>query len=430
VVQVQELGHESGELFLVMEYLEGETVVALMKRLSEELRLLPWSVASYLAAQACAGLAAAHELTGADGQPLHLVHRDIAPDNIFITYEGQVKLLDFGIAKARDRLAHTRTGHVRGKAPYMSPEQILGEEIDHRSDLYSLGVVLHEISTGQRLFKGQNDLALAKAICEGPVPPPSRLRDGYPAALEQAVLCALARRREDRFASAKEMQAALEPFASGPSELAALMAELFGERIGLKAQLLAGLKESEAPSAVTRTLIHEVNQPVEPRLQLGPSPVRPLSVTLRWAGALALLLALGAAAIAGLSGRGPGPSSAPAAMRPPAQALPVDAPPAAPPPARVKLDVASIPPGARVSIDGREAGQAPLRLELPRGSTEVQLILELSGYEPLSWKLRPEVDTALQLSLVRRPPPPRPSASARPNPRPQKSPVRDFHRFD
>lgn len=422
VVQVQELGHEAGELFLVMEYLEGQTVVALMKRLSEEGRLLPLSLAAYIVAQACAGLGAAHELSDASGQPLHLVHRDVAPDNIFLTFEGQVKLLDFGIAKARDRLAHTRTGHVRGKAPYMSPEQILGEVIDHRSDLYSLGVVLHEISTGQRLFKGQNELALAKAICEAPVPLPSSRREDYPPALEQVVMRALARQREDRFGSAREMEAALGSGAGGAAELAALMRELFSERVGQSASsggpapiadpdasLLAGLAEGAEPGSATRPLIPAVEPP----------PERPRTRPLRWVLAAALTLALGAAATRLSSSRAPPPAEV--------EASPAQAPT---PPARVKLDVTSIPPGARVSMDGRDLGPAPLRVELPRGEREVELILELNGFEPLHWKLRPEVDTALQLSLVRRAPSPRPSAPARPGPRPQKSPVRDFHRFD
>jgi serine/threonine-protein kinase len=245
VVQVHELGTDGEELFLVMEYLEGESVGGLLRRLhSREEALDPW-LACHIVAEAAAGLHTAHELTNDAGEPLGLVHRDISPQNVFITYAGRIKLLDFGIAKVADRSVRTATGQLKGKFQYMSPEQCLGNPLDRRSDVWALGVLLYELTTVSQPFKRANELLTFKAICEDPLPRPSQSRPDYPACLDPIVVRALSRDPDLRFATAKDLRRELlaamrELEGSGEvgDSLAALMAREFGERRHEKHEML------------------------------------------------------------------------------------------------------------------------------------------------------------------------------------------------
>src|SRR4029453_1875254 len=153
VVQVFELGRENDDLFLAMEYLEGESASGLLRRLRTRGEGLPEVLAAHIVADACSGLHAAHELGDADGDPINLVHRDVSPQNVFVTYTGDVKVLDFGIATAADRIAQTEAGQVKGKFECMSPEQCMGKPLDRRADVFALGVLFWELSTGLRLFR-------------------------------------------------------------------------------------------------------------------------------------------------------------------------------------------------------------------------------------------------------------------------------------
>jgi serine/threonine-protein kinase len=206
---------------------------------------MPFGLAAYIIAEVCDGLHAAHELTDERGNRLDLVHRDVSPQNIFVTYGGDVKLLDFGVATAQYRLTQTASGEVKGKYAYMSPEQCRGEPLDKRSDIFSVGTVLYELTTQRRLFKRANELQVMKAICDEPIPRPSAEVDEYPACLEAICTRALARDRRERYATAEEMHndllAAMEQLGldGDPHEaLASKLARLFGDRIAEKHNLL------------------------------------------------------------------------------------------------------------------------------------------------------------------------------------------------
>ena len=174
LVEHLELGQVGTELFLVMEYLEGENLAGVMRRLIKRGERLDYALAAYIAAEAGLGLHAAHVLTDDCGKPLHVVHRDVSPSNIFVTFRGEVKVLDFGIATAAQRLTqHTATGELKGKLSYMSPEQCRGETLDARSDIFSLGIVLYELSLVKRLFKRDNEPLTLNAVCAGSIPLPS-----------------------------------------------------------------------------------------------------------------------------------------------------------------------------------------------------------------------------------------------------------------
>ena len=237
VCQVFDFGEADGAHYITMEYLSGAPLSRVRARLTESLtpqqdRLAPWAIAAVLAGVA-EGLHAAHELRGEDQEPLHVVHRDVSPQNIFLTYDGVGKVLDFGVASARNRLHKTTSGTVKGKHGYMAPEQLTALPIDRRTDVWALGVVLWEMLARRPLFRGRNESETLYAVVNGTVPPPSEVRDGVPPALEEVAMAALQREPEDRYASAREMGRALrralashgEPV--GPAEIAEWMQELF-----------------------------------------------------------------------------------------------------------------------------------------------------------------------------------------------------------
>lgn len=214
VVQTHEVGEVSGRYFIAMEYVPGADLERVMRILGAAGKRLPLEIALRVVSEVCAGLHFAHSRADAAGQALHIVHRDVTPANILISNDGSVKLTDFGVAKVLDSRSMARSGVFRGKFAYMSPEQCAGERLDARSDIFSLGIVLYEITLGRRPFQGENQFQILREISEGVSTPPRVIDPRYPVELEAIVLRALAHDREDRYPSALEMQADLEQFAA------------------------------------------------------------------------------------------------------------------------------------------------------------------------------------------------------------------------
>ncbi|MCC6994165.1 MAG: serine/threonine protein kinase [Deltaproteobacteria bacterium] len=252
IVQMYDIGVVDGAYFISMEYLHGEDVRTLIKALGSQHVQLPLEHALNIIIGAASGLHYAHDKKGFDGKPLGIVHRDVTPQNIFITYDGGVKLVDFGIAKASNRAQETRYGTLKGKIPYMSPEQAKSEVLDRRSDVFALGIMLYELTTRTRLFKGDSEFAILKQIVEGEVTPPSALHPDYPPELERIVLKALTKDRKQRYQSAEELQDDLETFARdrrlaiSPIALARFMERVFGKKIEAWREAQAGGKSLAA----------------------------------------------------------------------------------------------------------------------------------------------------------------------------------------
>jgi serine/threonine-protein kinase len=219
VVHTYKVGNESGRHFMAMEYLEGQPLHHALPRLRGPGRGLDLVLAARIAADALAGLAYVHDATSYDGTALGLVHRDVSPQNLFVTYDGQVKLVDFGIARLTAVVTAERTqpGFIKGKLGYLAPEQIDGEA-DRRSDLWSVGVVLWEAIAGERLFRGKTEAEKLRSVLSGGIPPLRALRADVPPALEQIVMCALQRQRAQRYANAAEMKSDLEAWLSTQAE--------------------------------------------------------------------------------------------------------------------------------------------------------------------------------------------------------------------
>jgi hypothetical protein len=260
-----EMGEQQGTLYLAMEWLDGPSLMRVLRPGREDLtecERIPIRprIAARIVADACAGLHAAHELVGDDGRPLAVVHRDVSPHNLLLTSTGEVKITDFGVAKALGKSHMTIAGQLKGKLAYMAPEQLTGGQIDRRCDVFALGCVLYEVTTGQRPFQGEHDPQVMAAIMMGRYEPPSAIVPSYPHELAIIVMRALANEAENRFASAEQMRQALERYlrGSGPQVGQVQVAALIQERCGAEVQARAAAIRGERPtydprSADTRT---------------------------------------------------------------------------------------------------------------------------------------------------------------------------------
>jgi serine/threonine-protein kinase len=217
VVQIFELGEEAGEFFIAMEHIDGLTLHRLAVAAWEQQRPLPLDVIARTLADVAVGLHAAHTLCDDDGKPLRLVHRDVSPDNLMVSKDGVTKVLDFGIAKGDLGGPQTKTGNLRGKIPFMPPEQIRGEPLDGRADLYALGVSAYWMLTGQRPFDRQSDWHTMQAIITEAAPPPSSLNSAVPAAVDALVLRLLDKDRDRRPATGRDVADELEALTSPAS---------------------------------------------------------------------------------------------------------------------------------------------------------------------------------------------------------------------
>lgn len=249
-VRTDEVGSEGDVSYIAMEYLVGETLAELLARARDSGTAVPAHVVAQIVARVADGLHYAHSLEREDGTSYELVHRDVSPENVMITYEGAVKVLDFGVAKIADHIA-TRTGLIKGKVAYMSPEQITGQRIDRRTDVYALGIVFHEAIGNHRLYTGLSAQEIAFRAFKDPPPLLSTLVKDVPRALEAIAGRALQRDPAKRFETADEMAAALHEWRATSStteatdDVARYMREVFGDRREKKLAILEACTRGE-----------------------------------------------------------------------------------------------------------------------------------------------------------------------------------------
>jgi eukaryotic-like serine/threonine-protein kinase len=237
VVDVYEVGEDGGLMWMAMQWVQGESLHAVIAEAGKR-RAIPPELAVRIIADAAAGLHAAHELKDHEQVLRGVVHRDVSPHNILISTSGAVKLVDFGVAKAIGRISEaTRAGQLKGKFGYMSPEQALGKTVDRRSDIFGLGIVLFELTTSRRLFRGEHDIDTLKLVTSGVIPSPTAIDAAYPPALERIVRKALERNVELRYQSALELERDLRAYLKDQhtvvpqSGIAGLLKRVLGERI-------------------------------------------------------------------------------------------------------------------------------------------------------------------------------------------------------
>ncbi len=412
IVQIYEVGKWRGLYFIAMEYIRGGNLADLRKRAKRAGEDIPIGVGIRILHDAALGLEAAHLAIDHEGQPLHLVHRDISPQNIMVRHDGVTKVVDFGIALASNRATRTATGVLKGKYAYMSPEQISGKDLDGRSDQFSLGVVFWELFTHQRLFKANTDAEVLKKVLNTPAPPVIELRKDFPVYLSQVIEKMLNRDPAQRFTSCEEVAVMLMPYlkASG-SEGSMVDLQAFAKRVGLgesvdqatpsvsgdflvslkpfpKVGPDGGLEEGEIPIAMT------VEFPVDDLLQPKGPPRK------RWALLGGAGLGLVVAAALFFSGAFDGTSE------PTAEKTPEDAPPAVvAAPATARLILRATPAGTLVTLDTKRLGPVPQELTELEPGTTLALHFELEGHqsETRSLTLEAGETRTLEIALIATP---------------------------
>jgi len=392
--------------YLAMEYLSGQTLKDVLRKLGlpKMVKDPSWhaGIVARIIADAAEGLHAAHELRDEDGQLLGVVHRDVSPENIFLTYDGNVKLMDFGLVRALGQMHETRTGIVKGKFGYVQPEVLQGRTPDRRADVWSLGVVLWELLTGRRLFAHDTEAAAVHAVATLEIPAPSKVREGVPRAIDPIVMRALSRDPDRRYPTARALARDLTRFiarvghAIGLAEIADMMERMFPSGAECDRQLLLVAHQIEEASVAW-----ELASPSPP------SPSRSVGVDLRTsepsavdlrmlsrrpsvplAAALTGGLLLGGAMTWSWSGRSespPEPAQVVSASVQPSAALATMAAPAAPSPPPLAHEAAELPPpmqsaatppeGARATASKRRASRIELlgQDDLVTGETLLRL---------------------------------------------------------
>jgi len=430
LVQIFERGEAKGSHYLAMEYVAGEDLRRLDRFARKQARPLPLGVACRIIADAAAGLDYAHTARDAHGNPLNLVHRDVSPQNILVGFDGGVKLIDFGVARAVGRAQHTATGILKGKYPYMSPEQMAGFDYDHRSDQFALGIVFWEILTGRRLFKGDSDLVTMRLVRECNVPAPSAINPDLPRALDGLVLRALAAEPKDRYPDTGAFRMAIEEFAlshrlpASSAHVSATMRTLYAERIEREADISAldeltasSAFEDSAPSQSSagsrlpaRAAPHRSStqgaaaiEGTQPLMRSGASSrVRTFALL----GAAALVLVASAVIVPRFLPTQPvepAPTLQPIVERAP-DPIPVE-PETAPSPTTaepIRIQLTSSPSGAEISVRDVVMGRTPLEYALSPGDS-VDAVLTLPGHEPQRITLSEQTAPSLEVTFKRKP---------------------------
>jgi serine/threonine-protein kinase len=435
VVQTNEVGQEGDRRFLAMEYLDGQPLSRINRRL-ERHGGLPLVLHLRIIADLLSGLHYAHELTDYNGSPLGVVHRDVTPQNIFVTYDGIVKIVDFGIAKAQNALIQTRVGIIKGKIAYMPPEQARGEPVDRRADIFAVGVMLWEAATGKRPWEGMPELAVMKRLLNGELPTPRSVRPDVSPALEAIILKATSHERRDRYATAAELQVALEAFIATSGErlqqreLSLLISHHFArERAKIKAVIEEQLRVIPSAALALPVILDEStgagdDAAAEELRAAGESsslganslrtrptaPTSPHAAAAKaspriTAGRLGGAAFVGAALLAasGLSLRW-GPTKVEAAGAPAAVPSRSDvAPLAAPRSTTVQLRISATPADARLFLDDALLAGNPWKGELARDELNHRIRIEAPGFIDRVEAVTLDDDRAFTIVLIAEP---------------------------
>lgn len=409
VATVFDMGRQDLAYYIAMEYVHGQNMKDLLKAAVRQEGSLHWSMVCRLVADAAAGLHAAHELKSADGSPMNVVHRDVSPQNILVSYDGNVKVVDFGIAYAAERLTSTAVGMVKGKASYMSPEQVESYPVDRRSDIFSLGVVLWEGITMRRLFRADTEAATLLRVRDAKVPPPRQIDAKLPQELERITMKALARDPGQRYATANEMEEDLSRLLVaqgqyvGRKQVETLMDLLFYDRRKIKDEQIhrALLDEHTTPLVAVGMAADRFSSSTSMQMSSSIAPWEGprISRTALFIGGIVMAALVVTLALVFFSGRGAEPAS-PGSMDAPVSAAGAEAraapnkdsrvedaaalrPVVAPPMVTlVELQVTVLPTEAKATVvfRGKQYPGSDFRTIVPRGESEELIEITAPGY--------------------------------------------------
>ncbi len=426
VATVFDMGHIDGQYFMALEYVHGHNMQELLRFMRRAEDHMDWAYAARMVADAAAGLHAAHELTKPNGDSMGVVHRDVSHQNILLSYDGHVKVVDFGIAYAKERITSTQAMTLKGKAAYMSPEQASQQPLDRRSDIFALGVVLFEALTLRRLFKSATEVETLLRVRRARIPRPRLIQPDIPVALEKIVLKALALKPANRYQTGAELQEALDEMLMrqervvGQTQLAGLMDRYFSSQKEEKDRRI-GLALENRPHPEHGTLLFADDD--EASLTNVPTVSSMTDRLERWGWPLAyggLGIALAVLIMLLLLDRfgGSGNEDASAAARKALPPVPTDATARRPrrqTPSTVSLTITVKPDSAQAHIlfDGTAHPGPVFRAEVLQSESPETIRVEAPGFRPQSLQVVPLKNKDLTITLLRTPkrvtprPPPR-----------------------
>ncbi len=398
---------ERSVVYLVMDWSDAGSLREVLDAAPGE--RISCQLAARIIASVCAGLHAAHELTDEDGSPLGVVHRDVSPQNILFSTSGQVKVSDFGVAKARGQLQEaTRTGEIKGKLSYMAPEQVTLKDFDRRADVFALGCVLYEATLGRRPFHGNDALATLYSLLEQPLTRPSEVDPDYPPGLEAILLKALERNPDARYSTAEELGYALEAWMTATraivmeSHIATLLRDTLGDRIKERAKALQEVVRKIDAGELTPPALED-DQRTRTQLEMSSeAAVEAAPKKMSWA--VPAVAALCVVAIGGaLLLRKPAPITVSAAASlpvAPVVSLPVAPASSAIPTVKdVTVSIRTEPASAKIFVDDGSAHKSPYSLTLPSDSATHRIRVTASGYRDKVVEVKLDRDHALDLEL-------------------------------
>ncbi len=397
VVQVNEVTELDSVPVIVMEYLQGRALSEIIHRAGDQLSL-PMTLR--IVSDALSGLHYSHELCDYDGTPLNLVHRDVSPQNVFVTFDGVVKMLDFGIAKVAGSGGDTETGVIKGKLRYMPPEQLVGEPIDRRADIFAIGVVLWELGAGQRMWRDLPEAAIMNRVINGEIPSPRDVNPDCPELLERICLKALAYERSARYATAAEVQADVDALLShlgdpvGNHELGRRVAEWFADFRADTQRVIEKKLAEDTSLSITGASGFSLSPP----FSVTPGRTRRRRVAGGWLPTLLALFAVVLVLIVVVR-----PWRAPTTAAPTACVAPATRPAPAPARQEINLRVTVFPAAARIEIDGREVATNPYEVDLEPDGRMHEIVARAPGHETVRRRVRLTRDVDVVLNLEERP---------------------------
>jgi serine/threonine-protein kinase len=409
VVQVYEVV-DSAQPCIVMEYLEGQSMSTLLHEARDKFTL-PMQLR--VISEVLAGLHYSHELKDYDGTPLNIVHRDVSPQNVFLTYDGQIKILDFGIAKAANNAGQTRTGVIKGKITYMPREQLMSEEIDRRADIYAVGCMLWQAAAGEKLWANSQERDIMRALLDGTIPAPSTVRPVDPK-LEAIIMKALAPDAKDRHDTAAELRKVIDQYLAEfyPSvslrDVGTLISEVFTE-------------QQEARARAIHTAITAPRSEPPPPMPEGLDPIisgvstnsfvmeRKAPIVWSIVGAVVTAVILLGGVVGFLAWRGRDSALTNASAQAAGSSRPT----------QVQVRLMASPAQAILTVDGNPVSGNPATLTVPHDQADHEIRATLSGYEPALRTVKFDRDLSLEILLNALP---APAASVEPSPKAPKGP--------
>lgn len=414
VIHVYELGREKNVLFMAMEYLHGISLSQLRRRATAKKVLIEYDIIAWIIARAAEGLHYAHEQCDDNGQPLGLIHRDVSPQNVFVTYDAHIKVVDFGIARAEGRITKTTSlGKIKGKFAYMAPEQAIGHDVDQRADQFALGVTLYEVLTGERLFVGRDELETLRNVVAAVVPRVEDKRPDFPPVFDALLRRMLLPTPDARYANLGEVAQELDSFVATNGRrdqrqrLAALTLELAADDKERKEEAIADLRRNVSIPPASQPRVEDVSSNTAGGVPISMPGRRGLRVGFIALGTVLLVVVGVVFAVVRTSS----PSTPSAASATPASDI-------------VNIEITTQPAlAAKIMLGDQELTGPSAKASVKKSDKTLSVVVSARGFADSKLEFVPDRDRSLLVPLMREEAPPPSAASVAAMPEPTEKPA-------